>query len=637
MRIAATGALLSVALVAACPAAELPMLTIGCVGVDAWSSRLDQGLWRDLLAEPALASLVPQAKAWWQGTAGTLATLKPRAIQALAIPQKSSPLGWAPVLWVDLGDAAVPAASTLADLWHARPVSRETGSWSVAGSSGMTTWIRQVNDAVVLGFGASPTTTRITPPAEADLWAQGDLGTWWSAVARAPVPAANEPFSYTLRLTPQGLVERTEVPSLPVADAPVDIAGSSVWPANTWWSLSIAFDPAKQASGLVGWAAGAAQQILARQGATGADAAAIRADADAWVKAEGLGASTVDALGSCAGTWSLACWPDAAGTMRFGLRGPRSPVTSDLTTRLCAALSGRSARMIALRVVSDEQRVVLTTDPTFTSARTGGWAERPDVVAARAALPADAWMALICDTPRWTAACADLVQQSPMEKSAGSQVAEVLRAWSRHAPLGTMTGVRTRNGPAIVSTGTVPLFAMPLLFTAWTRAILAPARERAVEAQAVALLKRIHRAEITARAAGTIDRNQDGIGEYATLSDLAQLREHATTVGDGGIPEALDGGSAVPTELARVDPVVAGYRFALFLPKDAKDRIDPVEASRSFICYAWPVDGGTTAQCLAIGADGHVRKGDLPPGGPVWSSALAEGRWSGGMAWNPVP
>ena len=150
-----------------------------------------------------------------------------------------------------------------------------------------------------------------------------------------------------------------------------------------------------------------------------------------------------------------------------------------------------------------------------------------------------------------------------------------------------------------------------------------PKRLRANEQAAMATLRNIASAQAQCQAAGVIDADGDGVGEFgffAELAGAAPVRSDA----DGGVGETRISPPVLSTAFARVRGARvrrSGYCFQVFLPgadgawaTEQPDgdgargvRVAPDRAERRWACVAWPaVAGWTGRRAFTIDQDGVV-------------------------------
>jgi hypothetical protein len=162
------------------------------------------------------------------------------------------------------------------------------------------------------------------------------------------------------------------------------------------------------------------------------------------------------------------------------------------------------------------------------------------------------------------------------------------------------------------------------VFGAWlasSTAPQAPPEIAANEAAAISTLRTIADAQARVKADVTIDTNDDGVGEYGYLAELAGTIPKR--VSNGGVPAA--GNPATDRirppllrpafgEIAYSSAVLAGYRFQMWLSgptygdqvwgvledfaggKEAAPFPDPRNGAGLWCCYAWPVRAGATGK-----------------------------------------
>lgn len=132
------------------------------------------------------------------------------------------------------------------------------------------------------------------------------------------------------------------------------------------------------------------------------------------------------------------------------------------------------------------------------------------------------------------------------------------------------------------------------------------ARKQANESAAIATLKNITSSQAQAQASGFIDRDGDGVGEYAYFAELAGVAEiSATGTGPSRITPPVLSSAFGNVEGGRV--MRSGYVFQVFLPGPAASfeaeapdggtvpgRTDADQSEVLWCCYAWPTDVGNS-------------------------------------------
>lgn len=145
---------------------------------------------------------------------------------------------------------------------------------------------------------------------------------------------------------------------------------------------------------------------------------------------------------------------------------------------------------------------------------------------------------------------------------------------------------------------------------------LMAARINANESAAIATLKNISSSQAQIQAAGVIDANGNGAGEYGFFQELSGARNVKT-----GVPGV---GSGVTVGVVEVQPPVlsgafgkvdtngrvlrSGYFFHMFLPgasaaflaeddtASAYPAVDPAQSEVLWACYAWPASFGNSGK-----------------------------------------
>lgn len=160
------------------------------------------------------------------------------------------------------------------------------------------------------------------------------------------------------------------------------------------------------------------------------------------------------------------------------------------------------------------------------------------------------------------------------------------------------------------------------------------------ESAAIAILKNISSAQAQVQASGVIDANQDGAGEYGFFGEMSG--SHAVrTDAKGGVGATFVSPPVLTPRWSQVRKqrvVLQGYVFQIFLPGQdgtwvgenpnggsAGCMIDPQQADKLWLCYAWPEHHGWSGnRCFLV--DNH---------GDVLALHNRNGRYSGDAA--PLP
>lgn len=135
------------------------------------------------------------------------------------------------------------------------------------------------------------------------------------------------------------------------------------------------------------------------------------------------------------------------------------------------------------------------------------------------------------------------------------------------------------------------------------------------ESAAIATLKNLSAAQAQCQAAGIIDGNQNGAGEYGFFGELAGgvgIRFAGTASTDRLSPPVLSGAFAnVSTQSGLSGGVVtrSGYLFQLYLPSATAAAVaekgtggvgstapDPMQSEVLWCCYAWPSSFGNSGK-----------------------------------------
>lgn len=146
---------------------------------------------------------------------------------------------------------------------------------------------------------------------------------------------------------------------------------------------------------------------------------------------------------------------------------------------------------------------------------------------------------------------------------------------------------------------------------------------RASHRSALRLLDAIRSAQASVRASGAIDADNDGVGEAATLQELANAIDHIRA--PGSPPRFRE--SYLRPEFGQVDAngvaTVAGYCFRVWLPGKGGTFVSETPGARGagvdadagedeWGVYAWPAQYGTTGRFTFFVNDAEVLVADLP-------------------------
>lgn len=145
-------------------------------------------------------------------------------------------------------------------------------------------------------------------------------------------------------------------------------------------------------------------------------------------------------------------------------------------------------------------------------------------------------------------------------------------------------------------------------------------RMTANESAAIATLRTIASAQSQCQAAGAIDVNVNGAGEYGYFGELSAavgLRDSSGTPGSVFISPPTLSGAFSQVNASRV--IRSGYIFQVFLPdanalalpEAASGGVgapapDPTHAETLWCCYAWPNSRGTGKRCFFVSQTGDV-------------------------------
>jgi len=164
---------------------------------------------------------------------------------------------------------------------------------------------------------------------------------------------------------------------------------------------------------------------------------------------------------------------------------------------------------------------------------------------------------------------------------------------------------------ALFPLGIVAAIAIPNLLRA---------RLAANESGAIATLRTLSSAQETFRSAIVIDKDKDGLGEYASLRVLAGLDS----------TEAMEGPVDPPfIDLQLASEAKYGYRFEVFVGESGccEESTGTDADEVAFFATAWPVEYGKTGiRTFCIDASGVIRASDIG-GSPASCDAVGLSPW----------
>ena len=162
------------------------------------------------------------------------------------------------------------------------------------------------------------------------------------------------------------------------------------------------------------------------------------------------------------------------------------------------------------------------------------------------------------------------------------------------------------------------------------------------EAAAASSLKSgVFPAEVQFQAGNYHDRDKDGIGDFGFFGEMSG----GPIAGKPDSPKL----ALLPAGWNAANPVVNGYRFAVFIPDGHGGALSadqdhdivggtPADSPETaFVAYAWPEKHGNGRRAFAITTGGVIfattfKSGDAPP---VWNTLFGLKGWKDPVVWQP--
>lgn len=464
------------------------------------------------------------------------------------------------------------------------------------------------------------------------------------------------PIDLTADFVPAGVSMRCVVPEASSFGIPVDQAVLAKLPATTLSAVATGIDGAA-------WWAKERTDLFKTLGAAQTPAVSaeqVEQNLDAALKGQGLTCTAAELVSGLKGTFLFALM-QAAPFPTAVLALPRSKGLDEVV-----ALALKQAQqempaegamaMIPLGVIPMSLTLVrapghwlMTTDTmlasTWSGAAPGGWLDTPVGKLAVAKAGADAWLVGAADNAAeirmYTGFLAMGLQQipglAPEERQAVMKTMQIL---AQNAQPGWCTG-RNKDGTAVMEvTGLTGGVVIPAIVAAIAIPNMLESRKHAGESTAALLLKSsVFPAQVQYLSGGYMDQDKDGRGEYGFFQELA----------GGPIAGQEAKVQLLPEIYNAPEPEVDGYRFAIYLPDGQggataerlgarRPEAKAADAQeKSFVVYAWPVEGGAGRQAFALTHEGQVYHAPASADGqpPAWNALFggADKGWADAPVW----
>ena len=188
---------------------------------------------------------------------------------------------------------------------------------------------------------------------------------------------------------------------------------------------------------------------------------------------------------------------------------------------------------------------------------------------------------------------------------------------------GPNDAVRGRNRRSLLLVGAIAPLFLAIFTIDFIRAGMDAKRTRpyANESLAISALRTLHSAQQTFKKVCIKDQDADGIGEYATLAELAAmvpLRGGTMKVQPPFIDLELGSGAR------------SGYRFLVLAGGSAcADAASADGRETHFFAVAWPIEYGETGRrSFVVDTEGVIRYRDTAGDRPTCAAVMAETPWS---------
>lgn len=478
-------------------------------------------------------------------------------------------------------------------------------------------------------------------------------------------------WKYRGDIVPEGVRERLDANVATPGMMPVDRSVLARLPATTLLALSYGFD------GKAYWkAAGDSMMVQIDEamhpGAT-VGVAATAQEIQGVLQSMGIEASLQQVVEGLSGT-SLLAVTQAAPFPAITIALPRSKPLDQLLgiglAQIGGALpeEGQSAPVVipglpipvAITLLRDKAHWVLTTDPmlvaTWSGGAPGGFADTTMAKTLYAAAPKDAALLGAADTPAvlrtiqgylgmvlagndsLTAEQKQAINGAIIRLAAAASTGYVFTANDAKGSHSEVRGLLGSGVVPVVVGAAVAGMVMKQQHMGDAVALdMGEPKAATPEAQAIETLGSVlFPAQFQFQTSVYADQDGDGVGEYATLSELMGKRPAP--------------GRAQAEKLAEGfadDGTRDGYRFTVFLP-DAKggalageggrkaDKAAGDAQERAFVIYAWPVEAAGGARAFAVDQTGVVYEAPYTGKAPAWNELYSGQGWDGVPAWQPA-
>jgi hypothetical protein len=477
-------------------------------------------------------------------------------------------------------------------------------------------------------------------------------------------------WKYRGDIVSEGIRERLDANVATPGMMPVDRSVLARLPATTLLALSYGFD------GKAYWKAAGDSMLLQLDEAMHPGAAiggpATAQEIQGVMQAMGIDASLQQVIEGLSGT-SLFAVTQAAPFPAVTIALPRSKPLDQLLGIGLAQIGGtlpeegQSSPVVvpglpipvAITLLRDKAHWVLTTDPmlvaTWSSGAPGGFADTTMAKTLYAAAPKDSALLGAADTPAvlrtiqgylglGLAGNKDLTAEQKQAISGAiirlAAAASTGYVFSANDAKGSHSEVRGLIGsgvvPVLVGAATAWLMMKPQMGDGMALD-MGEAKAATPDANAIeALGSMLFPAQFQFQGGAYADQDGDGIGEYATLSELMGKRPAPGRVQAEQLAEGFAD-----------DGTRDGYRFTVFLP-DAKggalageggrkaDKAAADAQERAFVIYAWPVEAAGGARAFAVDQTGVVYEAPYTGKAPAWNELYSGQGWDGVPAWQPA-